>query len=264
MPGTATLNGTVTDDGFPEGITLSILWTQISGPGTTTFEAPRLNETIASFSEPGIYVLRLNATDADLSANNDITVTVHPENIAPVANAGPDQVISLPASAQLNGSAADDGWPFESTLTTNWTQIDGPGITTFAGPSATVTTACFSAPGVYLLRLTASDGELTDIDDLIVKVTPPNQPPSVSAGPDQTVTFPSSANLSGVVIDDGLPLGSSVSIAWAKISGPGDVSFEDGGAANTTAQFSVTGDYVLRLTPVMVCWSLTTNLPSAS
>ena len=248
LPRAATLNATVTDDGLPEGSTLSLLWTQVSGPGTTTFEAPLTNETLASFSEAGTYVLRLNATDGDLSASSDITVTVHPENQSPSAIAGPDQILSLPAVAQLNGSASDDGWPFESGLHVSWSQIEGPGTTTFASPATTVTTASFSTPGVYLLRLTATDGELSDSDDLQVTVTPPNQAPVVLAGSDQSITFPASATLSGSLTDDGLPLRSSLSVAWSKVSGPGEVTFANSSASITTADFSAPGNYVLRLT----------------
>ncbi|HKO42296.1 MAG TPA: PKD domain-containing protein [Pyrinomonadaceae bacterium] len=248
LPRVATLNGIVTDDGLPEGSTLSFLWTQVSGPGTTVFEAPQSNETVASFSAPGTYILRLSATDGDLSANSDITIIVHPENMSPTAKAGTDQTISLPSTAQLNGSASDDGWPFESTLSTSWSQVEGPGTTTFESPDATVTNASFSAPGVYLLRLTATDGELTDIDDLFIRVTPPNQAPFVNAGTDQTTTFPDAASLNGEITDDGLPLDSSLSVIWSRVSGPAEVTFTDPHAEITAAQFSAPGNYILRLT----------------
>lgn len=76
-----------------------------------------------------------------------------------------------------------------------------------------------------------------------------NQAPVVSAGPDTTVTQPSSALLQGSVTDDGLPdpPGFTTS-AWSMVSGPGTVSFEDASAPRTTASFSADGTYVLRLT----------------
>jgi Calx-beta domain len=76
-----------------------------------------------------------------------------------------------------------------------------------------------------------------------------NQAPSVSAGPDQTVTLPNSASLNGTVIDDGLPNPpAAVSTTWSKISGPGTVTFVNANAVDTSASFSVEGTYVLRLT----------------
>ncbi|MDQ5844407.1 MAG: PKD domain-containing protein, partial [Acidobacteriota bacterium] len=248
LPRTATLNGTVTDDGLPAESTVNILWSQFSGPGTTTFEDPLLVETVASFSAPGIYVLRLTATDGELSASNEVTITVDPENQAPTADAGADQIISLPANAQLNGAASDDGWPAGSSLSVAWSTVTGPGTVAFANPNVTMTVASFGAPGTYVLRLTASDGELSGGDEIVVTVTPSNQAPAVSAETNQTITLPAAASLNGTITDDGLPLGSSVSASWSKVNGPGDVSFDDASEPATAAHFNAPGDYLLRLT----------------
>ena len=75
-----------------------------------------------------------------------------------------------------------------------------------------------------------------------------NQPPEVSAGPDQTVTLPTPATLAGSVTDDGLPTGSSVTSTWSEISGPGVATFTDPASASTTVTFSAPGSYTLRLT----------------
>jgi hypothetical protein len=72
-----------------------------------------------------------------------------------------------------------------------------------------------------------------------------NQPPSVSAGPDQTITLPSVANLNGTVSDDGQP--GPLTTTWSKLSGPGTVTFGNASAVDTTASFSATGSYTLRL-----------------
>ncbi len=79
--------------------------------------------------------------------------------------------------------------------------------------------------------------------------TPPtNAAPSVSAGPDLTVTLPASANLDGTVTDDGLPNPPGATTAtWSKVSGPGTVTFGNPAAVDTTATFSIDGTYVLQL-----------------
>ena len=77
--------------------------------------------------------------------------------------------------------------------------------------------------------------------------TPPNQVPSVNAGADQTITLPAAANLQGSTIDDGLPA-NTLSVSWSKVSGPGDVTFDNTNAPVTTATFATAGAYVLRLT----------------
>lgn len=78
---------------------------------------------------------------------------------------------------------------------------------------------------------------------------PVNDPPSVDAGPDATITLPDVAALDGTVTDDGLPdPPGAVTTEWTQTSGPGVVGFGDAGAVDTTASFSLAGTYVLRLT----------------
>jgi len=76
-----------------------------------------------------------------------------------------------------------------------------------------------------------------------------NQPPVVDAGPEQTISLSSDATLDGTVTDDGLPdPPATVTTTWTKESGPGTVTFGDASQVDTTATFSETGTYVLRLT----------------
>ena len=79
LPASASLDGTVTDDGLPNppGATTPT-WSKVSGPGTVTFGNADAVDTTATFSAAGTYVLRLSATDSALSAADDVTVTVSP------------------------------------------------------------------------------------------------------------------------------------------------------------------------------------------
>jgi hypothetical protein len=96
-----------------------------------------------------------------------------------------------------------------------------------------------------VLNLSANDGEQEVSDEVTITVNPANQPPSVDAGVDQTVTLPNSASLDGTVSDDGLP--GAVTTLWSKVSGPGIVAFGDPSAVDTTVSFSEDGTYVLNL-----------------
>jgi len=221
LPQTATLHGTASDDGLPQGSTLVSSWSMIAGPGTVSFDDATNLNAIATFSSAGTYVLRLSADDGLLSTSDDLTVTVQPQNQPPTVTAGPDQTIALPHSATLNGSATDDQLPQVSSLTVAWTQVSGPGTATFAEAYLTNTTATFSEPGIYVLRLAASDSELTSVSELTITVQPENQAPTVSAGPDQIVAVPAAALLNGSVADDGWPAGSSLTETWTVVSGPG-------------------------------------------
>jgi hypothetical protein len=71
----ALLNGTATDpDGFPVG-GLTLTWSQVSGPGTATFSDPSLEDPAVTFSQSGIYVLRLTANDSLRTASDEVTIT---------------------------------------------------------------------------------------------------------------------------------------------------------------------------------------------
>jgi PKD repeat protein len=254
LPAGPTLSGTATDDGLPTGSTISVSWTKVGGPGTVVFVNVNSLNASAVMSTAGTYTLRLTASDGALSSSDDVIVTVNPvalTNTKPVVNAGPDQTITLPASATLAGSATDDGLPTGSTLTKSWSTVSGPGSVTFGNAAAPNTTATFSTAGVYTLRLSASDSALAASDDVIITVNsapPVNQAPFVNAGPDFTIALPNGITLAGSATDDGLPTGSTLTKSWSKVSGPGTVTFGNAATLNSTANFSAAGIYTLRLT----------------
>ncbi len=77
-----------------------------------------------------------------------------------------------------------------------------------------------------------------------------NQPPNVSAGPDDTVSLPAiDVALNGTVADDGLPdPPAAVTTVWSQTSGPDTMTFGDASQVDTTATYPQAGVYVLRLT----------------
>ena len=133
-----------------------------------------------------------------------LRVTYNPPqaNQTPVVRAGPDQMITLPMSVNLDGTVTDDGLPTPpGAVTSTWNKVSGPGTVTFGNASAVDTTANFSQGGTYVLRLTANDGSLQSSDDVTViahdapvapsMITQPT-PQTVTAG--QTATFNVVAN----------------------------------------------------------------------
>jgi hypothetical protein len=143
---------------------------------------------------------RVRLLDYHLPQQNRITaqflehIECGTRNLAPMANAGPDLSINLPALAILNGTVTDDGLPPVGSLTQFWSQVTGPGPVAFADSNAPVTLAAFPLPGTYVLRLTATDSELSGSDEATVVVDRENHPPvvfsqSVTNAEDNAVTI---------------------------------------------------------------------------
>jgi hypothetical protein len=85
-------------------------------------------DTTASFSASGVYVLRLTADDGQLTASDDITVTVNP---APQGN---ENLIFLPnISVNLNGAASNVGLPDSAQAITQGMVSEPATVTSSAG-----------------------------------------------------------------------------------------------------------------------------------
>ncbi len=266
------LEGSVGDDGLPWPPTVTTMWSRVSGPAPVTFSSPARLNTLASFTSPGTYVLRLSASDGQLSGAGVVEITVLPPvNLPPSVQAGPDQIVTLPAQAGLTATVLDDGLPVPpGTLSLAWSQVSGPGAVLFEAPALPTTRVTFPVPGSYVLRLTADDGALATSDSLTVTVlATPNTPPLVEAGPDRTLTLsldatevPGSdlldgrepaplradAQLEGAASDDGLPAPPALALLWTLVSGPAPVTFSSATRPNALVSFTAPGTYVLRLT----------------
>ena len=82
LPASATMQGSVTDDGLPSPPNLKSNWSQMSGPGTAAFGDASSPTTTVSFDIAGTYVLRLTGNDGALQSSDDVTVTVLPAGAA--------------------------------------------------------------------------------------------------------------------------------------------------------------------------------------
>jgi hypothetical protein len=161
------------------------------GKSHSVINAPIANSEVRNNDTYGVLKLTLNPTSYSWQFTPDTAGKFSdsgsascvtgggPGNQAPSASAGPDQGITLPASATLNGTVSDDGLPNPpAAVTTTWSKTSGPGTVTFGNAGAVDTTASFSQAGTYVLRLTASDSALSAFDELTVTVSPAGQNPS--------------------------------------------------------------------------------------
>lgn len=158
----------------PDGSISSIQWTKVSGPSSGTIENPGgLWTNIINLTQ-GTYVFRLRVVDnGGAQGIDEVTVTVNGStaNQPPVANAGPDQSITLPQnSVQLNGSGSD---PDGSVTSFSWTKVSGPSGGTISSPSSASTQVSGLNQGTYVFRLSVTDNNnAVRSDDVNVVVSP--------------------------------------------------------------------------------------------
>jgi dienelactone hydrolase len=213
-----TLTGSGTDT---DGTIATYAWTQISGPSAAALINSTTNVLTTSSLAIGTYVFRLRVTDNSGNTDSDyIKLSVTAPNILPVANAGADKTITLPAnSVTITGSGTDaDG----TIATYAWTKVSG-GAATLSGTATTTLSVSGMVEGAYVFRLTVTDNKGgSKSDDMKVTVnagagTTINKEPIVSAGSDKTITLPTKAiTLVGTASD---PDGTIASYQWTQISG---------------------------------------------
>jgi serine protease len=157
---------------------------------------------------------------------------------APLAVAGPDQVVLPGASVTLDGSASDD---FDGVIVRHtWTQIAGEPVDLIGsnGPVATFTAPLNSGTLTFQLEVEDNEGQIsTDTVDVIV-----NFPPIAEAGADFEVATLLVGTLDCSASVD--PDGTIVGFQWEQLGGDPVVITNDGSAVATfvapaTAQFLV-------------------------
>jgi hypothetical protein len=163
---TVNLAGSGTDT---DGTIAAYKWTKISGPAGETITNSTLSGTTVSGLSAGVYVFELKVTDNNGATGTDMMqVTVNPENIPPVANAGPDQSIILPTnSVTLTGRGTDaDG----TIISFKWRQISGP-VDKLTSINTPVTVLDNLIQGTYELELTVTDNKgAADKDTVSINV----------------------------------------------------------------------------------------------
>jgi hypothetical protein len=103
-------------------------------------------------------------------------------NLAPSVSAGLDLTVQLGQTLTLSGMVSDDGQPDSlALLNVLWSKVSGPGAVTFSDDTSAGSTVQFNSAGTYVLRLSASDGDLEASDELTVTVTEPERDPVVVA-----------------------------------------------------------------------------------
>jgi hypothetical protein len=142
----------------------------------------------------------LTVTDSKgLSATDSCIINVCSVNLAPVANAGPDQELKEGASVMLDGSGSSD--PDNDPISYLWEQISGPhaALSSSTSIKPTFTAGDVASDGLsYTFQLTVTDsGGLKATDTCIVNISWVNVPPVANAGSDQTAAMGNAVTLDG-------------------------------------------------------------------
>jgi len=87
----------------------------------------------------------------------------------PVTTAGVDRSVMINGKTYLSGAVKS----VTPVTGISWSKAGGPGTVSFAEKEILETTATFTKPGEYQLRLTVNEGELQSTSDLKVKVVSP-------------------------------------------------------------------------------------------
>ena len=248
----AALGDTVTLDGSgsfdPDGDPLIYAWTLAQQPAgsTATLSDPSAVAPMLTVDVRGVYVAQLVVSDGQLSSLIDAAIVFAP-NTPPVADAGPDQDVSVFDLVQLDGSASSD---FEGdSLTFQWTLLSAPedSLAQLSSPTAVDPTFEPDVFGVYEFELVVSDGFDASVPDTVT-VTTVNTPPVADAGEDQVRFLLDLVQLDGTGSSDAE--NDPLTYEWTLINQPADSMAELSDPTSPTPTFvaDVRGVYVAELT----------------
>ena len=215
-----TLDGSGTDI---DGTIAAYQWAKISGPTTGTIISANSASTVVNSLVQGVYKFVLTVTDNDGATGKDTVQVI--VNIAPIANAGTDQTITLPASSvTLSGSGVDvDG----TVASYKWSEASGPSTAVITNVANAGTTVTKLVTGIYkfILTVTDNDGGIGSDSTFVTVINPASNIPTANAGADMTIQLPiDSVTLNGSGSD---PKGKIIAYKWTKVSGPAGTTIVD-------------------------------------
>ncbi len=242
---TVILTGTAND---ADGTIAGVQWRKVSGPANFTIASPAQLQTVINGLTAGVYTFELTATDNHgATATASVSVTVNAaNNQTPTVSAGNNVSITLPANTvTLTGTANDaDG----SIVSVQWRKVSGPASFTIVSPTQLQTVINGLTAGVYSFELTVTDNDGATASAVVsVTVNPAvNQPPTVHAGNNISITLPNnSVTLTGTASDAD---GSITSVQWYKVSGPAGFNIVSPTQLQTVINGLTAGVYSFELT----------------
>jgi hypothetical protein len=248
-------SGSTDIDGDP----LTYAWSIVNAPDGSTAAIQKPESVKPTFTPDvrGDYLIQLEVDDGITTSGPD-TMLLSTLNSQPVANAGPDQTVHVGDTAQLNGAASSDA--DHDPLTFNWALTTRPtgSAAALKGPTTVTPSFLVDKAGTYVAQLIVNDGTSDSNPDTISLSTVNSRPVAV-AGPNQTVHWGATVQLSGSGSSD--PDGDPLSFTWALLSQPDGsaAQLSDAHVIAPTFTAKTTGLYVVQL---VVDDGLLTSAPS--
>lgn len=226
----------------------SYSWVKTSGPSATISNSSSASTNV-TLTTTGTYIFTVTVTDNNgLNCTASKTVIVNPApNQAPIANAGNDQVITLPTSSvNLSGLGTDADGTISSY---SWNKIQGSGGI-ISSPNSQNSTFIGLSAGIYKVEFTVTDNSGAIGKDTVQITVLTAIPPVANAGSDKNITLPinfAAMNGSGSSGSGG----SIVSYSWIKIPGsPSGGNISNSNSATTQANNLLVGTYSYELTVI--------------
>ncbi|XP_075127010.1 dyslexia-associated protein KIAA0319 homolog isoform X2 [Leptodactylus fuscus] len=229
---------------------VSYHWEQIEG-SSQEMKTGRDNPLLhLSNLVPGNYTFRLTVVDSDGVTNSTEAYVIVNKVVdkPPIANAGPNQVITLPQNdISLNGNLSSDDHQiigYEWSLSPSSTGK----LMAMKDVRSPYLQATAMEAGEYTFQLTVTDSSnQQSTAQVTVTVRPENNsPPVAEAGPDKEIIFPvKSTTLDGSKSRDDHGI---VSYKWQNVSGPSPVTIQDSDKPVAIVSNLHLGAYRFRLT----------------
>ncbi|XP_036034619.1 dyslexia-associated protein KIAA0319-like protein homolog isoform X1 [Onychomys torridus] len=225
-------------------------WEELKGP----LREVKISEDTAilklSKLIPGNYTFSLTVVDSDGATNSTTaSLTVNKAvDYPPVANAGPNQVITLPQnSITLSGNQSTDDHGITSYEWSLSPSSEGK-VVEMQGVRTPTLQLSAMQEGDYTYQLTVTDtiGQQATAQVTVIVQPENNKPPQADAGPDKELTLPvDSTTLDGSKSTDDQRI---ISYLWEKTQGPDGVQLENVNSSIATVTGLQVGTYVFTLT----------------
>ncbi|XP_053432703.1 dyslexia-associated protein KIAA0319-like protein homolog isoform X2 [Nycticebus coucang] len=225
-------------------------WEELKGP----LREEKISEDTAilklSKLVPGNYTFSLTVVDSDGATNSTTaSLTVNKAvDYPPVANAGPNQVITLPQnSITLFGNQSTDDHGITSYEWSLSPSSKGK-VVEMQGVRTPILQLSAMQEGDYTYELTVTDtiGQQATAQVTVIVQPENNKPPQADAGPDKELILPvDSTTLDGSKSSDDQKI---ISYLWEKTQGPAGVQLENANSSVATVTGLQVGIYVFTLT----------------